>query len=73
MKRSIFLAALLLFMTCSITMKAQVTDRPRPAEWNNLFVCGWLESSPKGHATWPGSIVFNAVSDKGSAWPGCSG
>jgi len=27
------------------------------------FVCGWLESSPKGHATWPNSTVFNAVSD----------
>ena len=123
MKRPIFLVAFLLFITCSITMKAQVTERPRPAEWNNLidggrfmdrfmpmpavgeltahtwgdpavvpryvengienrkwsfwggnikfcednkyhlFVCGWLESSPKGHATWPGSIVFNAVSD----------
>jgi hypothetical protein len=29
----------------------------------HLFVCGWLESSPRGHATWPGSTVFNAVSD----------
>lgn len=28
-----------------------------------LFVCGWLESSPKGHAEWPDSYVFNAVSD----------
>ncbi len=123
MKRSIFTIAFLLFITYSITMKAQVTERPRPAEWNNLifggrfmdrflpmpavgeltsntwgdpavvprytangienrkwsfwggnikfcedkkyhlFVCGWLESSSKGHATWPGSIVFNAVSD----------
>jgi hypothetical protein len=29
----------------------------------NLFVCGWLESSPKGHATWPQSTVFHAVSE----------
>jgi hypothetical protein len=29
----------------------------------HLYVCGWLESSPKGHATWPNSTVFNAVSD----------
>jgi hypothetical protein len=27
------------------------------------FVCGWPESSPKGHNTWPNSTVFNAVSD----------
>jgi len=29
----------------------------------HLFVCGWLESSPRGHATWPQSTVFNAVSE----------
>lgn len=29
----------------------------------HLLVCGWLESSPKGHAEWPNSFVFNAVSD----------
>lgn len=29
----------------------------------HLFVCGWLESSPKGHGEWPNSFVFNAVSD----------
>ena len=29
----------------------------------HLFVCGWLENSTQGHNTWPGSIVFNAVSD----------
>ena len=29
----------------------------------HLYVCGWLESSPKGHATWPGSTVFHAVCD----------
>lgn len=28
----------------------------------HLYVCGWLESSPKGHNTWPASIVFNATS-----------
>lgn len=29
----------------------------------HLFVCGWLESSSKGHGEWPNSFVFNAVSD----------
>ncbi len=29
----------------------------------HLFVCGWLESSTKGHMEWPNSYVFNAVSD----------
>jgi hypothetical protein len=29
----------------------------------HFYVCGWLESSPKGHATWPNSTVFHAVSD----------
>lgn len=29
----------------------------------HLFVCGWLESSAKGHFEWPNSIVFNAVCD----------
>lgn len=29
----------------------------------HLFVCGWLESSPKGHGEWPNSFVFNAVGD----------
>ena len=29
----------------------------------HFYVCGWLESSPKGHATWPQSSVFHAVSD----------
>lgn len=29
----------------------------------HLFVCGWLESSEKGHGEWPNSIVFNTVSD----------
>jgi hypothetical protein len=30
----------------------------------HLFVCGWLESSPKGHFEWGNSIVFHATSDK---------
>ena len=29
----------------------------------HLMVCGWLESSPKGHMEWPNSYVFNSVSD----------
>lgn len=29
----------------------------------HLFVCGWLECSPKGHMEWPNSYVFNTVSD----------
>ena len=29
----------------------------------HLFVCGWLESSPKGHFEWGNSIVFRATSD----------
>lgn len=29
----------------------------------HLFVCGWLENSPKGHMEWGNSYVFNAVSD----------
>lgn len=29
----------------------------------HLIVCGWLESSPKGHREWSNSIVFNSVSD----------
>lgn len=27
----------------------------------HLFVCGWPENSAKGHATWPGSIVYHTV------------
>lgn len=30
----------------------------------HLFVCGWPEDSAKGHATWPNSTVFHAISDK---------
>jgi hypothetical protein len=29
----------------------------------HFYVCGWLESSPNGHSTWPNSTVFHAVSD----------
>lgn len=29
----------------------------------HLYVCGWLESSPKGHNEWPNSTVFHAVCD----------
>ena len=29
----------------------------------HFYVCGWLESSPRGHATWPQSTVFHAVAD----------
>jgi hypothetical protein len=27
----------------------------------HLFVCGWPEASPKGHAEWPRSTVFHAI------------
>ena len=30
----------------------------------HLYVCGWLEDSPKGHMFWSNSTVFHAVSDK---------
>lgn len=30
----------------------------------HLFVCGWPESSPKGHMFWPNSTVFHAVGDR---------
>jgi hypothetical protein len=29
----------------------------------HLYVCGWPESSPKGHNEWPNSTVFHAVCD----------
>ncbi|WP_316793672.1 glycoside hydrolase family protein [Pedobacter frigoris] len=29
----------------------------------HLYVCGWLESSAKGHAEWPRSIVYHTVSN----------
>ncbi|MBV5314581.1 MAG: glycoside hydrolase family protein [Prolixibacteraceae bacterium] len=115
--------ALLISSISVFETTAQTTERPRPAEWNNLvfggrfmdrflpmpnvgqltrdtwgadnvlprytdngiesrkwsfwggniklgedgkyhfYVCGWLESSPKGHNEWPNSTVFHAVSD----------
>lgn len=30
----------------------------------HLFVCGWLENSPKGHMTWSNSMIFHTISDK---------
>ena len=106
----------------NVMLNAQVTTRPRPAEWTNLvkgarfidrflpmregklskdvwggnnvlpryidngiedeersywggkiikgpdqkyhlYVCGWPEKSPKGHHTWPESIVYHAICD----------
>lgn len=32
-----------------------------PDQKYHLFVCGWAENSPKGHHTWPQSIVYHAV------------
>lgn len=29
----------------------------------HLFVCGWKESSPKGHGEWSNSIVYHAICD----------
>ncbi|MFR9564497.1 MAG: glycoside hydrolase family protein [Rikenellaceae bacterium] len=29
----------------------------------HLFVCAWLEESPKGHMTWPRSVICHTVSD----------
>lgn len=117
-----FIIVLLVFVTGSTNLFAQIIERPRPAEWNqlvegarfidrflpmpsgflstdtwgaenvvpryidngienrkwsfwggnvlrgddgkyHLFVCGWLESSPKGHHEWSNSIVFHAVCD----------
>jgi len=123
MRFKILFFALLISFVSTFETTAQTTERPRPAEWNNLvfggrfmdrflpmpnvgqltrdtwgadnvlprytdngienrkwsfwggniklgedgkyhfYVCGWLESSPKGHNEWPNSIVFHAVSD----------
>ena len=122
MKLNVFFFAVIAFFVVGIQAKAQTTERPRPAEWNNLvfggrfmdrflpmpvigqltrdtwgadnvlprytdngienrkwsfwggniklgedgkyhfYVCGWPENSSKGHATWPASTVFHAVS-----------
>jgi hypothetical protein len=29
----------------------------------HMFACRWLESSPKGHQEWPGSLLVRAVAD----------
>lgn len=29
----------------------------------HMFVCGWPESSPKGHFEWPNSTVYHATAD----------
>jgi len=123
MKRLLTFIFVVAFLSCTISVIAQIIERPRPPEWKNLvyggrfmdrflpmptigpltrdtwgadnvlprdikngieskkyslwggnkvlgddgkyhmLVCGWLESSPKGHATWPNSIVFHAISD----------
>lgn len=122
MKQSVFNLFLLTFLVLSGNCLAQITERTRPAEWDqlvtggrfmdrfcpmpagtlssdtwgakgvipryidngienrkwsfwggnivkgddgkyHLFVCGWLESSAKGHFEWPNSIVFDAVSN----------
>lgn len=31
---------------------------------HHLFVCGWLENSPRGHGEWGNSLVFHTVSDR---------
>lgn len=122
-KLKISMIACIAILTMSVESKAQTTDRPRPADWNNLvfggrfmdrflpmpkigvktsdtwggenvvpryvnngienriwsfwggniikesdskyhlFVCGWLESSPRGHGMWPKSTVFHATSN----------
>lgn len=34
-----------------------------PDSREHMFACRWLESSPKGHQQWPGSLLVHAVSD----------
>lgn len=122
MKQTVFRLFLLTFLVLSGNCLAQITERTRPAAWDqlipggrfmdrfrsmrdgtlsadtwgakgvipryidngienrkwsfwggnilkgddgkyHLFVCGWLESSAKGHHEWPNSIVFDAISD----------
>ncbi|HZL11295.1 MAG TPA: glycoside hydrolase family protein [Prolixibacteraceae bacterium] len=123
MKLKVALFCLVTFFALITVVKAQTTERQRPAEWSKLvyggrfmdrflpmpnigklisdtwgadnvlprytdngienrkwsfwggniklgedgkyhfYVCGWLESSPRGHATWPESTVFHAISD----------
>lgn len=123
MKRLFLLCTLLSVFFSNFQLSAQTTQRPRPAEWNNLifggrfmdrflpmtnngkparsdawgadnvlpryvengiehkdwslwcanvvkegdkyhmYVVGWREDSPRGHATWPNSILFHAIGD----------
>jgi hypothetical protein len=123
MKNNFKIAWIVVFiLTTNIRLFAQITDRPRPAEWSqlvdggrfidrflpmppgtlskdtwgaegvvpryidngienakfsywggnillgddgkyHLFICGWPESSPKGHHQWPNSSVYYAVGD----------
>ncbi len=117
---SLFLCASAALLLGTQNTDAQVTERPRPAEWDHLvegarfmdrflpmpagklssdvwgaknvipryidngieddvrsywggniikdnagqyhlYVCGWLENSPKGHMFWPNSTVYHAV------------
>lgn len=119
---TLFASLLLTIILITNSLSAQVTERERPEEWNNLvkggrfmdrflpmkgsklssdtwgtayvkprlidngiedriwsywggnivkaddgqyhlMVCGWLESSVKGHMEWPNSYVFNTVSN----------
>jgi hypothetical protein len=126
MNNNFKIACIVVFiLTTNIRLFAQITERPRPAEWSqlvdgarfidrflpmtpgtlskdtwgapevipryidngiedsiisywggnillgddgkyHLFVCGWLESTPEGHAYWPNSTVYHAVSDRSS-------
>lgn len=120
---SLFLCASAALLLSTQHTDAQITERPRPAEWDHLvegarfmdrflpmpagklssdvwgaknvipryvdngieddvrsywggnilkdntgqyhlYVCGWPESSPKGHMFWPNSTVYHAVCDK---------
>jgi hypothetical protein len=123
MKLQNFLVVLLSLGMLEFNAKAQITERQRPAEWDNLvlggrfmdrflpmpvlgeltsdtwgadnvvprdinngiedniwsywggnavkgedgryhlYVCGWLESSPRGHMAWRNSTVFHAIAD----------
>lgn len=121
-KRNLAMAFLLFVCQGSASVFSQITERPRPKEWDNLvegarfidrflpmpegklsanvwggenvvprfvdngieddvrsywggniikgddgkyhlYVCGWREDSPKGHHTWPQSIVYHTVCD----------
>jgi hypothetical protein len=122
MTKIVLKVSIVFLLMANMNLFAQITERPRPAEWNrlvnggrfidrflpmpagvqskdtwgaegvvpryidngienrkfsfwggnilrgddnkyHLFVCGWLESSPRGHHEWGNSIVFHAVCD----------